>query len=125
MHVEAVGNLSGLGRTLARTLSKRAITVATDCSDGWVCFEPTREARRGLVRQHLDGLAAFQVNNERAVGAPFAKREVVHADDLGRWWRWQGCAALEAHQGGGTRGHAECCHARDTCRPTHRKGQLL
>ena len=47
-------------------------------------LEPLRERVALAVREQGDGLAAFQIDEHRAIRVAFAQREIVHPQHAGR-----------------------------------------
>src|SRR6266536_6628453 len=96
--VEAIGHLGGLRRPLGGALSKRPIAVTADDFNLGVRLEPGREGLGLLIRQQVNRLVAFQVDNDRRIAAALAEGKLVYADDLRNRMEGQGCAALEPEQ---------------------------
>src|SRR6266508_6752297 len=103
----AICNLYRLWRTRQCPFCKIASAITTDDSNARVRLQPGGEGVGFGIWQHINGLLAFQIDNQGAIGAAFADRPIVHPDDLGCWWRRQRLLALQAQQGRGADRHAQ------------------
>jgi hypothetical protein len=103
----AICHLNRLGRASAGTLREVARSVATNDANRRMSFQPGSEGLSFGIWQHVDGLVAFQIHDQGAIGAPFAQRPIIHSNDLWFWRWWECVLALQAQQGRGTDGHAD------------------
>jgi hypothetical protein len=99
--VEAVCDLYGCWRALARAFGVRSAAVTADDLDAWVSVQPRRERRRLAVGQQLDGSAAFEINEDGAVALPLALGPVVDAEH-------RGCRALGPRRAPDARQESVC-----------------
>jgi len=120
----AIRNLNRLGRASARALREVAGAFAANHANGGIGLQPVCEGLSFGIGQHIDGLVAFQIHDQGAVGATFAQRPIIHPNDL--WfWRWcERVLALQAQQGRGTDWHAELLAQARSCLSAEPKDQL-
>ena len=83
--VPPVGHLHRVGRRLAGRLGVSGRPVPGDDLRPRVGRQPRRHSGRLAVREQVDGAAAFQIDEDGAVGPTLAEGEVVDAQDPGRW----------------------------------------
>ena len=81
--MESIGHLDSLWRPTRRTISILWGTITGDDFDTGVLFEPSGERVCRTIAEHVNGLVAFQIHEQRSIGLPFAKGEIVHPQDLG------------------------------------------
>jgi hypothetical protein len=74
----AVSNLQGLGRTVGNPLRIRFRTVPRDNFDSCMVAEPVGERFWRPVRQQIDNVAPFMVNENGAVALPFPHGPIIH-----------------------------------------------
>ena len=77
--MEAVGDLPGLWRALARSLGIKASTVPADNLYLRVPPEPLGGGGRRAIRQYVDYLSSLQVHNDRPVGTALSPAPVIDA----------------------------------------------
>ena len=80
----AIGDLDGLGGTLARPVGVGAGAIAAEDLDAGVVLQPGGEGLSGPVGQEIDGDTPLLVHQERAVGAATLAGSVVHAEHTRR-----------------------------------------
>jgi hypothetical protein len=86
--MEAIRDLGGGGSPLAGALGIGAPAVPCDHLDPGMCLEPLGDGLSVPLRQESDGLAAFEINEHRAIRLAFAEREIVHPKDRGGGSLW-------------------------------------
>src|SRR4051812_21031546 len=67
-----IGHLNRSGRPDRDAAGILARAVAGDDRDPWSLLQPNGQCRRSAVRQQVDDTMPLQVNDNRAVAAPFA-----------------------------------------------------
>src|SRR6266446_2188525 len=82
--MEAVRDLDRLRGALPRALRIGTRPIAGDDLHTRMRLEPLRHRHGRALWQEGDGLAALQVDEDRAVGVAFAQRPVIHAQHPGR-----------------------------------------
>lgn len=65
-------------RPLCTTFSISAAAIPADKLDTWMIPQPLGERCRGPIGQNVDHHAAFQVDDDTTVRAPFTQRPVIH-----------------------------------------------
>ena len=98
-HMKAISNLGRLGRALTRALGIRTRPIPRNHLHPGVLPEPLRHRLGGAFREQGHRLAAFQVDQDRAIGVPFAQGEIVHPQHPGRGQDGQRQPAQPAQQG--------------------------
>ncbi len=78
--VPAIGHLDRARRALARTVGIGPAAIAADNLGTGVRFQPRFQARGGAIREQVDRAMRLQVDEDRAVSAPFLQAPVVHAE---------------------------------------------
>ena len=84
--MKTISDLLGVWRGLTCPFGIRATAIPTDDFDAGMCFQPGRKRRRLAIRQQIDHLSSFQIDQDRAVPPTALKGEVVHAQHA-RWRR--------------------------------------
>src|SRR5262249_17375098 len=79
--VPAVGNLDNVRECFGGSQGVAAATVAGDHGDLRLAAEPSLRCSRFSIRQQSNGLASFQVANNRSVALVSAPRPVVASHD--------------------------------------------
>lgn len=92
----AICDLGGGGSPLAGALSIGAPAVPCDHLDPGMSLEPLGDGLGVPLRQESDGLAAFEINEHRAIRLAFAEREIVHPKDRGGGSLWPRALAQDA-----------------------------
>ena len=82
--VEAIRHLGGLRRTVPGAVGIGFRAIPRDHLHARVGLEPLRERVALAVREQGDGLAAFQIDEDRAIRVAFAQGEIVHPQHAGR-----------------------------------------
>ena len=96
--VEALRHLGRLRRTVSGTVGIGFRAIPRDHRNAGVCLEPLRARVALAVREQGDGLAAFQSNEDGAIGLAFAQGEIVHPQHAGRGERWGRLPTQQAQQ---------------------------
>jgi hypothetical protein len=70
-------------------------------------LQPATECRGGPIGQQVNRVLAFQINQDRAVGSPFAQGKVIDTKDT--WCResWARCLTHDAQERVGAHGHMQ------------------
>ena len=105
--VPAVRDLDGLGRAHRGAARVFGRAVARDKPDLRLPSKPGGERRGRTVRQEVEGTPAFEVDEDGPVGAPFAQRPVVDANNARPALRRQRQSADGLQQRRGAGGHGE------------------
>jgi hypothetical protein len=103
--MEAVRDLRGVGRALARTLGIGARPIPRDDLHPGMLPEPLRHGLGGPILEEFHGLAAFEIHQDRAIRMPFPQRKIVHPQHPGCGQRRGWLAAEPAQQGVAADGH--------------------
>src|SRR5437588_11978031 len=82
--MEPIGHLLGLGCSFASTLCIGSCTVTAHHFNSRMSGKPGFQGLSLPVWQDLHNAMSLQIYQERAVGAPFAQRPVIHSKDA---WR--------------------------------------
>jgi hypothetical protein len=69
-HMKAIDNLYGSRRAPARTFGIRAGPIAGNDLDGQVPSQPGRESICGAIRQQIDDLVCFEIDQDGSEGVP-------------------------------------------------------
>ena len=96
--VEALRHLGRLRRTVSGTVGIGFRAIPRDHRNAGVCLEPLRARVALAVREQGDGLAAFQSNEDGAIGLAFAQGEIVHPQHAGRGGVRQRLRAQQAQE---------------------------
>ena len=76
-----IHDLNGIGRTHGGPTRIFGRAVPCHDLDLWVAPEPGRQRRGRTIRQQIDGTAAFEVDQDGAIGSALAQSPVVDTDD--------------------------------------------
>lgn len=79
--VKPVGDLFGPRSTLSSGLGVEAAPIAADDFDLGMLLEPSLRARHGSDRQDVDDGAAFEIDDDRAIGIALLPTPIVDAHD--------------------------------------------
>ena len=82
--VPAVGHLHGVRRALPRSIGIGPAPIAADDLGTRVRLQPRCQARGRPIGEQVDRAVPLQVDQDRAVCAPFLQAPVVHAQDARR-----------------------------------------
>src|SRR6266851_8758869 len=96
--MEAVRDLERLRGALPRALRIGTRPIAGDDLHTRMRLEPLRHRHGRALWQEGDGLAALQVDEERAIGVAFPQRPVIHAQHPGRGGLWLWLPAQQAQE---------------------------
>ncbi len=107
--VPAVGDLDGIGRTLARAVGVDAGPVSGDDLDAGVGPQPRGQALGPPVRQQVDSPVALQVDQDRPLAVAATPGPFVHRQYPYRWPGFQRGARTPHHpqQRVGAGGHGQ------------------
>ena len=111
--VKSIGDLNGVRRAESDPISDAESTVARDDLGTGMRAQPTRQGRRFIVGQHVNGAAYGQVHQEQAVAQwssvqreiihPQLRRRLIHSELLvaqqtaqGIWTGWQTRSSRES-----------------------------
>ena len=97
--MKAVGDLGRLWGALPGALGIRTRPIARDDLHTRMLAPPLRHRRSRAVGQQGDGLAAFQIDEDRAIDVAFPQRPIIHPQDSGRGEVRLWLPAEEAQQG--------------------------
>ena len=97
--MKAVRDLGGRGCPLARALGIGARPIPRDHLHPWVLPEPLRHGLGGAIREERHGLAALQIDQDRAIRVAFPQGEIIHPEHRGRGQRRDRLPAEQAQQG--------------------------
>ena len=86
--MEAIRDLGGGGSPLTGALGIGAPAVPCDHLDPGMFLEPLGDGLGVPLRQERDGLAAFEINEHRAIRLACAARDIVHPKDRGGGSLW-------------------------------------
>src|SRR5215471_5409346 len=121
-----VSYLDGIGRSLAHTVGIGTCTVACDHFDTRVLSEPGSQRFRLPIRQEVDHLVAFQIDQNRSIAMATAPSPVVDGKHTRRRRRLLAacCRSCHTQQRIGAERHRDPgCHSRP-CFPTKRQRQI-
>ncbi len=100
--MKAVSNLDCVRRSAGCTVGILNRPVTANDLNTRMALKPGSQAVRGTVRQQVDWLMLFQVNQDCAKHLAFAQRKVIDTKDTRRWRRGRWLTASETEQGGRT-----------------------
>jgi hypothetical protein len=122
--VKAIGDLHRLRCPFRCSIGIRSCTVAADDGDLGVLLEPSFDGCGGSIRQQVDHLMGFKIDDHRPLAVPFAPGPVVDANDL--WGRRCRCgrAARQAKERVRTGGHAGACGSAGASFAAMLKGEM-
>ena len=86
--VEAICYLGSVRRALGSSFGVGPGSIPADDFDPRMLTQPGRQGFGRPVGEQVDGLVAFQVNQDRAIGLPLAQRKIVYAKNARRDRRW-------------------------------------
>ena len=103
--MEPIRNLHRVWRTLGCPVDILRTAIAGDDGNARVLVQPGREGGSRTVWQQVNRLMAFHIDQQGAVGLPFAKGKIINTQDArgrsGKVWRTFG----EAQHGAWAHGH--------------------
>src|SRR3954453_17991917 len=94
----AIGNLERIRGTFCRPIGITARTVTAHNADGGILLEPGCERVGGPIRQHINRLMPFKIDDQRSIVVAFAKGEVVDPNALRAGWCLVGSSPHEAEE---------------------------
>jgi len=107
--VKAIGYLHRSWCSFRRARSIGAGTIPADHLRSGMGVQPSGDGRCGAIGEQIKRLVPFQVNNDRAVGVPFALCPIVDANHARRCCHWEGEGAHEAEERVATGRQPVCC----------------
>ena len=96
--MKAVCDLDGRGRALACALRIGARPIPGDDLHPGMLPEPLGHGLGRAIREQRHGLAALQIDQDRAIRLAFPQGEIVHPEHRGAWARRGGLPAEQAQQ---------------------------
>jgi hypothetical protein len=103
----SVRHLNRSGRPDRDAAGILARPVAGDNLDPGLLPQPVGQCCRTALRQQVNNTMPLQVNDNRAVAAPFALRPIINADNTGRWLIRQRHCLDQPQDGIGTHWHGQ------------------
>ena len=103
--LQAVSHVNGCGRATGRPVGIRRRPVAADDGHARMLLQPGGKAISGAVRQQINRLTAFQIDQDGTKHLALAQRKGIHAQHARRRRDGQGIAAGQAEQRGWADGH--------------------